>query len=338
MKVKMQLFFLVCIAIFSLSTGCAKKTTSEATPQNDISYSDSFSQFNDSEDLSQPQQSTLKQRTSADEAYLNGMNLLENGDFIGALESLYRYKSLNPSTDADNAIKSALNRLSLSAVTSADGQPQAQFTDSTAVDYSDAQTAYVYLVLTDCQTGKKQVTASIHTNYSSYFGFNNDSIKMVKNNGDSWLFYVWTGEGNTSTFLYTLHTNQVKTLESGITNWEFKGDYIIGESITFGVGERAGLFIYNWSGSLLHNRTIVASHTLEDNYIYFVESENGNGTTTYYVRRMELGRYTPTTLCTIELHNGTNYLWMESGNVKWQDLSTQTLHTMNIHSLYDVSL
>ena len=289
-------------------------------------------------DPSQRQRFTLKQHTNADDAYLNGMNLLSNGDFVGALEALYRYKSLNPSTDADNAIKTALNRLSLSAVISASGQPKAQFTDATAADYSDARTAYVYLVLTDRQTGKKQVAASIRTNYASHFGFNNDSIKMVKNTDDSWLFYVWTGEGNTSTFLYTLHTNQVKTLESGITNWDFKGEYIIGETMTFGVGERADLFIYNWSGNLLHSRKIVASHTLEGNYVYFVESENGSGTTTYYVRRMELGRYTPATLCTIQLRNGTSYLWMESGTVKWQDLSTHTEHSMNIHSPYDVSL
>ena len=141
----------------------------------------------------------------------------------------------------------------------------------------------------------------------------------------------------TSTFLYTIHTNQVLALEPGLTNWNFTDDYLIGETITFAVGGEEGLFIYDWSGELLYNlEGVFGSCILDGNTLYYADLVNERKKQVYYIRTMELGEYDTSTICTVELQNG--YLYLDDGEIKWYDIQAQTSYSMDIHNVHDVLL
>lgn len=192
-------------------------------------------------------------------------------------------------------------------------------------------------MLTDAQTGVKQVAASLSIKYYTDFGFDETSIEIVKSHGDTWLFYLWTGAGMTSTFLYTIHTNQVLVLEPYLTGWNFTDDYLIGETITFAAGDEEGLFIYDWSGELLYSlENIVGPCILDGDSLYYAEHVNEGEKQVYYIRTMELGEYNTSTICTIELQDG--YLYLDDSEIKWYDIQEQTSYSMAIHDVHDVLL
>ena len=144
--------------------------------------------------------------------------LTKMGDYVEGLATLYRYKEANSLSEADEAIQSYLERLSFDIeIETPAQQPKAAFVDTSPADVGATGKKLVYLVLTDAQTGVKQVAASLSIKYYTDFGFDETSIEIVKSHGDTWLFYLWTGAGMTSTFLYTIHTNQVLVLEPYLT-------------------------------------------------------------------------------------------------------------------------
>ena len=196
--------------------------------------------------------------------------LTKMGDYVEGLATLYRYKEANSLSEADEAIQSYLERLSFDIeIETPAQQPKAAFVDTSPADVGATGKKLVYLVLTDAQTGVKQVAASLSIKYYTDFGFDETSIEIVKSHGDTWLFYLWTGAGMTSTFLYTIHTNQVLVLEPYLTGWNFTDDYLIGETITFAAGDEEGLFIYDWSGELLYSlENIVGPCILDGDSLY----------------------------------------------------------------------
>ena len=260
------------------------------------------------------------------------------GDYVEGLATLYGYKEANSLSEADEAIQSYLERLSFDIeIETPAQQPKAAFVDTSPADVSATGKKLVYLVLTDAQTGVKQVAASLSIKYYTDFGFDETSIEIVKSHGDTWLFYLWTGAGMTSTFLYTIHTNQILVLEPYLTDWNFTDDYLIGETITFAVGDEEGLFIYDWSGELLYSlENIVGPCILDGDSLYYAEHVNEGEKQVYYIRTMELGEYAASTICTVELLDG--YLYLEDGKIKWYDIQTQTSNSMDIHNVHDVLL
>ena len=202
--------------------------------------------------------------------------LTKMGDYVEGLATLYRYKEANSLSEADEAIQSYLERLSFDIeIETPAQQPKAAFVDTSPADVGATGKKLVYLVLTDAQTGVKQVAASLSIKYYTDFGFDETSIEIVKSHGDTWLFYLWTGAGMTSTFLYTIHTNQVLVLEPYLTGWNFTDDYLIGETITFAAGDEEGLFIYDWSGELLYSlENIVGPCILDGDSLYYAEHVN----------------------------------------------------------------
>jgi len=260
------------------------------------------------------------------------------GDYVDGLATLYEYKEASSSSDADETIQSYLERLSFDIeLKTPTQQPKAAFLGTSLVNADDTNEETVYLVLTDAQTGVKQVAASLSIKYFTDFGFDETSIIVEKSHGDVWLFYMWTGAGMTSTFLYTIHTNQVLVLEPCLTNWNYTDDYLIGETITFAVGDEEGLFVYDWSGGLLYNlEGIVSSCILDGNSLYYADCVNERKKQVYYIRTMELGEYDASTICTVELQNG--YLYLDDGEIKWYDIQAQTSYSMNIHDAHDVLL
>lgn len=260
------------------------------------------------------------------------------GDYVEGLATLYGYKEANSLSEADEAIQSYLERLSFDIeIETPAQQPKAAFVDTSPADVGATGKKLVYLVLTDAQTGVKQVAASLSIKYYTDFGFDETSIEIVKSHGDTWLFYLWTGAGMTSTFLYTIHTNQVLALEPGLTNWNFTDDYLIGETITFAVGDEEGLFIYDWSGELLYNlEGVLGSCILDGNTLYYADLVNERKKQVYYIRTMELGEYDTSTICTVELQKG--YLYLDDGEIKWYDIQAQTSYSMDIHNVHDVLL
>ena len=224
--------------------------------------------------------------------------LTKMGDYVEGLATLYRYKEANSLSEADEAIQSYLERLSFDIeIETPAQQPKAAFVDTSPADVGATGKKLVYLVLTDAQTGVKQVAASLSIKYYTDFGFDETSIEIVKSHGDTWLFYLWTGAGMTSTFLYTIHTNQVLVLEPYLTGWNFTDDYLIGETITFAAGDEEGLFIYDWSGELLYSlENIVGPCILDGDSLYYAEHVNEGEKQVYYIRTMELGEYNTSTI------------------------------------------
>lgn len=260
------------------------------------------------------------------------------GDHVEGLATLYEYKETSSSSEAEEAIQSYLERLSFDIeIETPAQQPKAAFVDTSPADVGATGKKLVYLVLTDAQTGVKQVAASLSIKYYTDFGFDETSIEIVKSHGDTWLFYLWTGAGMTSTFLYTIHTNQVLVLEPCLTGWNFTDDYLIGETITFAAGDEEGLFIYDWSGELLYSlENIVGPCILDGDSLYYAEHVNEGEKQVYYIRTMELGEYAASTICTVELLDG--YLYLEDGEIKWYDIQAQTSNSMDIHNAHDVLL
>ena len=264
--------------------------------------------------------------------------LTKMGDYVEGLATLYRYKEANSLSEADEAIQSYLERLSFDIeIETPAQQPKAAFVDTSPADVGATGKKLVYLVLADAQTGVKQVAASLSIKYYTDFGFDETSIEIVKSHGDTWLFYLWTGAGMTSTFLYTIHTNQVLVLEPYLTGWNFTDDYLIGETITFAAGDEEGLFIYDWSGELLYSlENIVGPCILDGDSLYYAEHVNEGEKQVYYIRTMELGEYNTSTICTIELQDG--YLYLDDSEIKWYDIQEQTSYSMAIHDVHDVLL
>lgn len=260
------------------------------------------------------------------------------GDYADGLATLYKYKEASPSQEADEAIQSYLERLSFDIeIEEPTQQPKATFADTGVIEAGATGEKVVYLVLTDVQTGVKQVAASLAIKFDTDLGFDETSIEIVKNHEDVWLFYLWTGVGMTSTFLYTIHTNQILVLEPGLTNWNFTDDYLIGETITFAAGDKEEAYFYDWSGYLLYKlEDIVGSCILDGNSLYYADCVKEGKKQVYHVWTMALGEYVASTVCTVELHNG--YLYLGDGKINWDDIQAQTSNSMDIHSAHDVLL
>ena len=249
------------------------------------------------------------------------------GDYVDGLATLYKYKEASPSQEADEAIQSYLERLSFDIeIEEPTQQPKATFADTGVIEAGATGEKVVYLVLTDAQTGVKQVAASLAIKFDTDLGFDETSIEIVKNHEDVWLFYLWTGVGMTSTFLYTIHTNQILVLEPGLTKWNSTDDYLIGETITFAAGDKEEAYFYDWSGNLLYKlEDIVGSCILDGNSLYYADCVNEGKKQVYHVWTMALGEYMASTVCTVELHNG--YLYLGDGKILDRFGVTRVGHT-----------
>ena len=263
------------------------------------------------------------------------------GDYVEGLAALYQYKEVNPSADAEEAIQNYLERISFNIETEAvDKQPKAHFIDKTIYDLEDTCEKLLYIVLTDTQTGEKQVAASLLIKYFDNFGFEADSIELVKNQEDSWLFYIWLGFGKTATFMYNMHSNQILTLESDLTKWNFVESYLIGESMTMVVGDEEDLFVYDWSGKLLYEmKDIIGTCIIEDRDIYYAKATIEERKIIYNICKIKIGDYTSSTVCTVELKNGSG-LWLNEGKIEWYDIDakSQTPNSMDIHDPHDIHI
>lgn len=265
--------------------------------------------------------------------------MLALGDYVEALSTLYTYKNLENSDEVNAAIQEFLSQIDFQVRVAGDTQqtPKA-FTDTSYSQNSGDREEIVYLTLAHQANDANQIAASITLNYEEEWTPDASDIQMIQRHDDTWLFLIWTGAGRTSTFLYTLHTNEVVVLEPCLTKWNFSDDVMIGETITFAVGDSEGLFIYDWFGKLVHTQEdIVGSCELIDNALYYATYESSDRWATYRIYKMALDDFVPDEQCFVELSPGS-YLGIDAGMISWYDIKSGTSHSMSLQELHDVPL
>lgn len=274
-------------------------------------------------------------------AYCKKSNVLvELGEYAEALKTLFAGRDATGSNEIGIAIQTIVDRISFSIefLELDDKNYSGEIPSDNSYFYeNEPRTESAYIVLTDRLNGKKQVVKSISIEYSVGEILNNDDVQIINNHEDTWLFMIQFENGESLTYLYTIHTNRLLALEPNLTIWEFYGDLMIGETMCFAVTDTSDVYIYSWEGEQINYlEEIIGGSALQDDYLYYIVCKFTNSKEIYNIYKMQLQNFVVSNACTVELPIGSYLCLSGRGTVDWYDAKSRTSSNMNLYELHDI--
>lgn len=258
---------------------------------------------------------------------------LRNGELSEALAVLYGYvDEVGMTEEAEEAIADYFEEVTFRVtVQPGDCDKTHCFTDTT---YDDGVARDIGLQLVYPEADVTETVARVTIRYAEDWQPQDDDVDVVGHDGDRFLFYLYSGPGRSSSFLYTIHTNKLKIFEVG-SEWEIVDDLIIGSSTAYAVGDEISLHAYSWDGELIYGKNaLLAGFVIKDGWLYYARQEIGNTATVYTVHKMKCDGSQDTKLCTVTL-SSNSFLYVDEDMVEWWDDGKEG--RMPLSKLHDVT-
>lgn len=274
-----------------------------------------------------------KENSKTVEEYIAESNqLLEDGKLKAAVLSLYECQDVWGESDVlQKAIDDYFERVTLTTTLKPDVcEDEYCFEDTTYPTEEYTIEKDMGLVLFDSQNGIRETIACITLKYEEEYLMSEqeDEIAYIDgNNGDTWLFNTATGPGKFSSFMYTIHTNKLFVLENAPIRWYVSDEILIGETVTFAVGDICTIYAYDWEGDLLYSKeNVLGGKTVKEGWLYFAKETYHGEKSLYEIYKVQLDGQKEERICMIETKSGCvvidgDYIrWWENGQDKKMSL------------------
>lgn len=194
------------------------------------------------------------------------------------------------------------------------------------------------ITLTDTWNNESQTIAIVNVNYSEeWYTGNVVEARVIGTQKDSVLIQVYVASLNSYSFIYNAETNELIELEPD-GEWYIDDNILIGKSIAMAVDQRVDLLAYNWSGELLYSEDkVLASSCVLEDFLYFIEMNEGETHTDFKVYKMKLDGTEKKEHYSVTLPRGSYIAILNDNKISMWDCGTEKETTIDLFTLKTIN-